>query len=133
MADLWGVDKTILKDIMDIKTSEIQGVAALKEIIDNPYNRHDLPDNLIIYDPATSLYSLREKYNILCSTLDKLEKGHVVRLADKTIVPENPYKPKKELVMALGIVLGLFLGIFAAFFMEWLTNVRSRADQGSRF
>lgn len=104
----------------------------LKEIIDNPYNGHGLPDGSIIYDPATSLYALREKYNTLCFTLNKLEKGQVVRLADKTIVPEKPYKPKKKLVVPLGIVIGLFLGIFAAFFMEWLTNARSKADQGLR-
>jgi len=40
--------------------------------------------------------------------------------------PEKPYKPKKKLIVALGLITGLFLGILLAFFKEWLNNVKNR-------
>jgi uncharacterized protein involved in exopolysaccharide biosynthesis len=43
--------------------------------------------------------------------------------------PDKPYKPKKALIVALGLISGLFLGIFMAFFKEWLENVKRRRAQ----
>jgi len=40
--------------------------------------------------------------------------------------PEDPYKPKKKLIIALGLISGLFIGIFLAFFREWLENIKLR-------
>ncbi|SNR92083.1 GumC family protein [Desulfurobacterium atlanticum] len=40
--------------------------------------------------------------------------------------PDKPAKPKKKLIVAVGLISGLFLGIFAAFFKEWLDNIKKR-------
>jgi len=42
--------------------------------------------------------------------------------------PDKPYKPKKKLIAAVGLVSGLFVGIFLAFFREWLENAKKRGE-----
>ena len=39
-------------------------------------------------------------------------------------VSEQPIKPKKQLIVAVGFIGGLILGIFLAFFMEFISNGR---------
>jgi len=34
--------------------------------------------------------------------------------------PEQRIKPKRKLIVALGLILGLMLGVFAAFFVNFL-------------
>jgi len=50
------------------------------------------------------------------------------QVIDPPYIPDvdKPYKPKKKLIVAVGLVSGLFLGIFLAFFKEWLKNVKQR-------
>ncbi len=48
------------------------------------------------------------------------------QVIDPPYIPEKPYKPKKVLLIAVGMISGLFIGIFAAFFKEWLDNVKER-------
>ncbi|WP_457567739.1 GumC family protein [Desulfurobacterium sp.] len=48
------------------------------------------------------------------------------QVIDPPYLPEKPYKPKKVLLIAVGLLSGLFLGIFGAFFKEWLESVKER-------
>ncbi len=41
----------------------------------------------------------------------------------------KPVKPKKRLIVAVGLVSGLFLGIFLAFFVEYLDSARRRYEE----
>ncbi len=54
------------------------------------------------------------------------------QVVDPPYIPdkEKPYKPKKALIVGVGVISGLFLGIFAAFFKEWLENVKRRHSRG---
>ncbi|RUM43716.1 MAG: hypothetical protein DSY35_02980 [Desulfurobacterium sp.] len=53
------------------------------------------------------------------------------QVIDPPYVPpkDRPYKPKKGLIVSVGLVSGLFLGIFIAFFKEWLENVRKEKKE----
>ena len=52
------------------------------------------------------------------------------QVIDPPYVPDadKPYKPKKKLIAAIGLLSGLFTGIFLAFFKEWLENVKRRGE-----
>jgi len=45
-----------------------------------------------------------------------------------TTVIDRPVKPKKKLIVAVGLVSGLFAGVFLAFFLEWLEGVKRREE-----
>ena len=47
-------------------------------------------------------------------------------------VPETPIKPKKSLILALGLVLGGMLGVFIALVRNMLTSASSRSEPVSR-
>jgi chain length determinant protein (polysaccharide antigen chain regulator) len=51
---------------------------------------------------------------------------HPYRLDGEITTPKSPLKPKKTLVLVLGVVLGLFLGIFAAFIAEFVSKAREQ-------
>lgn len=64
-----------------------------------------------------------EMYTVLSNTAQQLGiisvgKASSVRLIDIPMVPDRPIKPKRPLIVALGLVTGLFLGIVAAFFKQ---------------
>jgi len=48
------------------------------------------------------------------------------QVIDPPYIPKKPAKPKKKLIVAVGLISGLFLGTFAAFFKEWLDNIKKR-------
>jgi len=71
--------------------------------------------------------SLRDKENQVV----RLESIHIdpatvktVRLDQAAYVPEKRIKPKRKLIVVLGLMLGLMLGVFAAFFVNFLENQR---------
>lgn len=43
-----------------------------------------------------------------------MDKLNLVRIDQVAVEPTSPIKPKKSLIVALGIVLGGMLGVFAA-------------------
>jgi tyrosine-protein kinase Etk/Wzc len=43
-----------------------------------------------------------------------------VRIVDPAVAPEQPIKPKRPLVLALGLMMGLMLGMGAALLRNWL-------------
>jgi len=51
-----------------------------------------------------------------------------VRIDQAAEVPDQRIKPKRKLIVMLGLLAGLMLGIFAAFFAEFLA--KARREQG---
>jgi len=71
--------------------------------------------------------SLRDKENQVA----RLESIHIdpatvktARLDQAAYTPEKRIKPKRRLIVVLGLMLGLMLGVFAAFFVNFLENQR---------
>lgn len=60
------------------------------------------------------LTNLREEEARLKSVNLDLSKLQLVRIDQQAVPPANPVKPKKPLVVALGVVLGVMLGVFVA-------------------
>lgn len=48
------------------------------------------------------------------------------RLDQPAVVPDGPIKPKRILVVALGLVIGLMLGIFVAFLANFIETARQQ-------
>jgi LPS O-antigen subunit length determinant protein (WzzB/FepE family) len=98
---------------------------ALKDIIDNPTRSLKLSRNAVVYLPSIDLYALQEKYILINTQIEKMERGQLVSLAWKTEQPIVPYGTKRGMSILIGLVMGCFLGIFIAFFMEWVTKERN--------
>jgi len=71
--------------------------------------------------------SLRDKENDLARlvsiNIDPLA-VKTVRLDQAAYAPQERIKPKRRLIVVLGLMLGLMLGVFAAFFANFLENQR---------
>jgi uncharacterized protein involved in exopolysaccharide biosynthesis len=48
-------------------------------------------------------------------------------VSDVTITPD-PIKPKKALIVIVGLISGLMMGIFGAFFLEFIQNNRNKEE-----
>jgi LPS O-antigen subunit length determinant protein (WzzB/FepE family) len=55
---------------------------------------------------------------------------HAVTFDRKAYPPEHRIKPKRKLIVVLGLVLGLMLGVFLAFFRNFLENQRRESGEG---
>ena len=44
----------------------------------------------------------------------------MVTLLDEAIVPDEPEKPNKKLIVIIGLFLGVFIGTYAAFVYEFI-------------
>jgi len=59
----------------------------------------------------------------------KQMKGAGIAIIDKATKPLSPIKPKKRIVLTLGIIIGLLLGIGGAFFLEYIDDsLRTEKD-----
>ena len=56
-----------------------------------------------------------------------------IRIVDKASLPKSPIKPKKMLVLVMGLFLGLFLGVIVVFFQEYLDDSIKRKEDVERF
>ncbi|MCP4697346.1 MAG: polysaccharide biosynthesis tyrosine autokinase [Gammaproteobacteria bacterium] len=52
----------------------------------------------------------------------------VGRVIDAAIVPRNPYKPKKRLIVMIALVLGLMFSVMLAFLLEYLDNTLKNVE-----
>ncbi|WP_044408767.1 Wzz/FepE/Etk N-terminal domain-containing protein [Thiomicrospira microaerophila] len=57
--------------------------------------------------------------NLKSLTLAQTEADFVFKVIDPAIVPENRSKPKRSLMVAVGLVLGFMLGVFIALILNW--------------
>ncbi len=74
---------------------------------------------------ARGLYeALVQEYEL--AKAQEMKEQVAFQVIDPPFIPKKPYKPKKKLLLAVGLVSGLFIGVFAAFFVEWLDNIKKR-------
>lgn len=71
-----------------------------------------------------NLRNLQEKLAQLEKISINIKDLDVIRIDRMAIEPENPIKPKRKLIVALGIMLGLMLGFFGAFLMNFIEMKR---------
>ncbi len=74
-----------------------------------------------------SIYKLIEaqtKTKMIASTREE----YAFRIIDSAVVPEEKIKPKRTLIVILGIILGGMAGVFTAFFHRFLQNQREQQD-----
>ncbi len=69
----------------------------------------------------------------LQTEIDKLENrvNHIqgIKMISEPVSSVHPIKPKVRSMIMLSLIAGLFLGIFTAFFAEFVSNIRKRAEQ----
>ena len=70
---------------------------------------------------------MREEAARLKSIQPNLEQLNLVRIDKPAIKPLNPVKPKKMLIVAIGLVLGGMLGVFVALIRIVFTGNRTRS------
>ena len=74
-----------------------------------------------------SLRNLEEKYALYADVKPDTEKVAVARQDGEVEVPDQPIKPKKPLIVALGVVLGGMLGVFIALIRLMLRKRSTKA------
>ena len=58
-------------------------------------------------------------------------KPQVALISKPSAPPTNPVKPKKRVVILLGMLFGLFTGIFTAFISNSLANLKNNKNSSS--
>ncbi|MEJ1373810.1 MAG: Wzz/FepE/Etk N-terminal domain-containing protein [Candidatus Sedimenticola sp. (ex Thyasira tokunagai)] len=76
----------------------------------------------------SGLRDLQEELSRLQSIRIDEKNIHSMTIDQAAFPPSSHVKPKRKLIVVLGIVLGLILGVFAAFFMHFLDNL-SREEE----
>ena len=74
---------------------------------------------------ARGLYeALVQEYEL--AKAQEMKEQVAFQVIDPPFIPKKPYKPKRKLILVVGLVSGLFVGVFVAFFVEWLDNIKKR-------
>ncbi|MGV8842861.1 MAG: LPS O-antigen chain length determinant protein WzzB [Pseudomonas sp.] len=110
-----------LSAIMDGSLMYMRGSKALKAEIKTLVERKS--DDPFIDD----LRSLQEKLKMFESMKPDREQVAVFRQDGQVVVPDRPIKPKKSLIVALGLVLGGMAGVFIALVRVMLKKHRKLA------
>ncbi len=82
----------------------------------------------------TTLQDMRAVlYNLLESEKQKAMLANVnedfaLEVIDPAVAPETREKPKRKLIVALGVICGGFFGIFAVFFSQFLKKLKSSSS-----
>jgi uncharacterized protein involved in exopolysaccharide biosynthesis len=77
-----------------------------------------------LQDMRAVLYKLLESEKQK-AMLANVNEDFALKVIDPAVVPEFREKPKRKLIVALGVVCGGFLGIFAVFFAQFLRKLKS--------
>lgn len=103
-----GQDEMQLSAIMDGSLMYMRGAKALRAEIQSLETRES--DDPFIGE----LRNLEEKYNLYAGLKIDADRVAVFRQDGSIVTPDKPIKPKKLLVLALGVVLGGMLGVLIA-------------------
>ncbi len=107
----------IMNKIGEQKKILQENINDLDEFKKNPIKQLNGSGNMFLI--GSEIYSLHERYNQYCSTLEKHKNLQLVTLAGDTPLPTKPNKPKKLMVTLIGVFMGLFIGVCIALIMEW--------------
>jgi len=75
------------------------------------------------------MYRIIEEHTKII-TLAKVNDEYVLKVIDPAVSPEIYSKPKRKLIVILGLVFGVILGIFTSFFLNHINNWRGQDNQG---
>jgi len=110
------------KTIEERKTLLEQSIAQEQKILDT------LPADERMYGQLQRKFAVNEK--IYSYLLEKRSETAIVkastvsknRIIDSALIPEEPIKPKRKLIVLVGLIVGLILGIALAFFRDFLDD-----------
>jgi len=121
--------KIIIATIKNLRTS----IKERKILIERSIARQQkllnkLPADERMYGQLQRKFVVNEK--IYSYLLEKRSETAIVkastvsknRIIDKALMPKSPIKPKKKLIVLIGLILGLILGIALAFLREFLDD-----------
>lgn len=97
----------------------LRGTKALEAEIATLSNRKD--DDPFIPE----LRNLQAKLNFISSVKQDTSNMHAMRLDQPAIADDNPVKPKKVLIVAVGFIMGLLLALAVALFRNALANEKA--------
>ncbi len=121
--------KNLSENIEDRKKLLSQSIAQQQKILNK------LPADERMFGQLQSKFAVNEK--IYSSLLEKRSQTAIIkastvsknRVIDLAILPKEPIKPERELIVLLGLVLGLIMGIVLAFLRAFLNNrIKSEED-----
>ncbi|WP_456397758.1 GumC family protein [Desulfurobacterium sp.] len=105
---------------IEMKIKKLKSTSTFVSVPNYQFNLMRLKTELAI---TQGLYqSLVQEYEL--AKAQEMKDQIAFQVIDPPYIPEKPYKPKKALIISVGVISGLFMGIFAAFFKEWLDNVK---------
>jgi len=98
-----------------------------QEVLD--LSRKAIDFNVIAGESASN----RQFYDLLLKKLQEasLSSGinaSTLQIVDFAVPPEEPLKPRREMLLGLAVFLGLFGGLFVAFFAEYMDSTIRTAD-----
>ena len=121
--------KNLSENIEDRKKLLSQSIAQQQKILNK------LPADERMFGQLQSKFAVNER--IYSSLLEKRSQSAIIkastvsknRVIDLAILPKEPIKPERELIVLLGLVLGLIMGIILAFLRAFLNNrIKSEED-----
>lgn len=56
--------------------------------------------------------------------LANTQEEYAFRILDKAVVPEEKIRPKRTLIVVLGVMIGLIMGVFSAFLRQAKVTVK---------
>jgi len=88
------------------------------------YLNHELADTNIV-EMRQSMFQLIEaqtKKIMLANVRDEF----AFKVIDPAVAPENRIKPKRKLMLILGLMVGVMLGVFIAFFLSFIRSQQTK-------
>ena len=74
--------------------------------------------------------TLKKQYDI--AKMDELKDANLIQVINEPLVAEHPSKPKRNLIITIGIILGLLVSIILAFIMNALDAAKQKPESSER-
>ncbi len=118
--------------IKGLKNQELEKSSELSRLLGKYTEQH--PEVISLKKQLASIREIidRETKRLLQSIKIDLSgqfSANNIRIIDEAVVPENPYRPRKLLNIAIGLVAGLILGLIFSFLSEFLSQTVKSAKE----